>query len=166
MRPERGVVLPTAALLASIAAVAVAAVGFLLSSTTDKPKVLDQVVAATTPTPTPLATTTPTPTPTPRPHRPAPVVKRGETHVEVYNNSNVKGLAGRAATRAQHAGWNVVGTDNWYGTIDAPTVYYPAQLKAAARELGADLGIARLRPAISPMRLDRLTVIVTQDFRP
>ena len=32
---------------------------------------------------------------------------------------------------------------------------------AAARLLGRDLGINRLRPAIAPMRFDRLTVILT-----
>ena len=28
------------------------------------------------------------------------------------------------------SGWNVVGSDNWYGTIDASTVYYPARTQA------------------------------------
>jgi hypothetical protein len=30
--------------------------------------------------------------------------------------------------------------------------------------LGKDLGIQRLQPAIAPMRLDRLTVILTTDY--
>jgi hypothetical protein len=58
----------------------------------------------------------------------------------------------------------VVGTDNWYGTVDATTVYYPPRLKAAATLLAADLRIARLKPAIDPMRPDRLTVILTGDY--
>jgi LytR cell envelope-related transcriptional attenuator len=65
------------------------------------------------------------------------------------------------AGRAQAIGWNVVGSDNWYGTIDTSTVYYPAKLKAAAQLLGKDLGIDRLKAAIDPMRGDRLTVILT-----
>ena len=93
-----------------------------------------------------------------------PVVRRGDTYVEVYNNSGISGLAGSTAARAQGAGWKVLGSDNWYGTIDASTVYYPARLHAEARLLGRDLGIAHLKPSISPMRGDRLTVILTRDY--
>ena len=62
------------------------------------------------------------------------------------------------------AGWQVVGSDNWYGTIPASTVYFPPRLKSAAAVLAKDIGIGRVQPAISPMRLDRLTVILTADF--
>jgi hypothetical protein len=91
-------------------------------------------------------------------------VRRGAYSVVVFNNSNVQGLAGKTATRAQRAGWQVVGTDNWYGTVDASTVYYPARLKAAATLLAKDLGITRVKPSIAPMRADRLTVILTADY--
>jgi hypothetical protein len=84
--------------------------------------------------------------------------------VEVFNNSGISGLAGSTAARAQGAGWQVVGSDNWYGTIDASTVYYPPGMLAAAKLLGKDLGIARVKPAIPPMRGDRLTVILTADY--
>ena len=93
-----------------------------------------------------------------------PVVRRGETYVEVFNNSGISGLAGSTAARAQGAGWQVVGSDNWYGTIDASTVYYPARLRAAAKLLAKDLGIPRIKPTIAPMRGDRLTVILTADY--
>jgi hypothetical protein len=93
-----------------------------------------------------------------------PVVRRGETYVEVYNNSGISGLAGSTASRAQGAGWQVVGSDNWYGTIPASTVYYPERLAAHAKVLGRDLGISRVAPAIAPMRFDRLTVILTTDY--
>ena len=53
-------------------------------------------------------------------------MRRGGTYVEVYNNSGISGLAGTTAARAQGAGWQVVGSDNWYGTIPASTVYFPA----------------------------------------
>jgi hypothetical protein len=157
---ERGVVLPTAALLASICAVVIAAIGFVISAHPD-----DGGPAATigTPSASPTPTATAATTPSAHPVRRTPRVRKGDTYVEVYNNSNVKGLAGRTATRAQQAGWNVVGSDNWYGTVDASTVYYPARLHAAARLLAADLGVGRIRPAIAPMRLDRLTVILTGD---
>jgi hypothetical protein len=95
---------------------------------------------------------------------PRPAVRRGETYVEVYNNSGISGLAASAAARAQGVGWQVVGADNWYGTIPASTVYYPSRLRAAAVLLGKDLGITRLKPSIAPMRGDRLTVILTSDY--
>jgi hypothetical protein len=57
-----------------------------------------------------------------------------------------------------------VGSDNWYGAIDASTVYYPRQLRRAAELLAKDLGIARAEPIIDPMRGDRLTVILTADY--
>ena len=58
-----------------------------------------------------------------------------------------------------------MGEDNWYGTVPASTVYFPERLRAEAKLLGRDLGISRLKPAIAPMRLDRLTVILTGDYR-
>ncbi len=70
----------------------------------------------------------------------------------------------RTPRRAQGAGWKVVGSDNWYGTIPATTVYYPERLHAAAKVLARDLGIGRIKPAIDPMRGDRLTVILTTDY--
>ena len=73
-------------------------------------------------------------------------------------------MADRTAARASQAGWQVVGSDNWYGTIPASTVYYPRRLEAAARMLALDLGIRRVMPAIEgSMDLDRLTVVLTAD---
>ena len=45
-----------------------------------------------------------------------------------------------SSEKAKAAGWNVVGSDNWYGTVDGTSVYYPPRLKEAAKELGDDLG--------------------------
>jgi hypothetical protein len=91
----------------------------------------------------------------------APVVRRGETYVVVFNNSGITGLASRTSNLLSGAGWKVVGSDNWYGTIPANTVYYPARLKPQADLLAKDLGIQRIKPAIDPMQMDRLTVILT-----
>ena len=93
----------------------------------------------------------------PRPKQPAPP----EAYVEVYNNSSISGLAAQTASELQDAGWNVVGTDNWYGNIPATTVYYPERLREQARLLARDLGVDRVLPAVAPMRFDRLTVILT-----
>ena len=100
------------------------------------------------------------PEPEPRP----PAVERSKVYVDVYNNSNVSGLAGRTSERIGSAGWQVVGSDNWYGTIPATTIYYPARLEPAARLLSKDLGIQRVLPSVDPMSMDRLTVILTADF--
>ena len=91
-------------------------------------------------------------------------LRRGDVYVEVYNNSGISGLASSTASTIAGAGWQVVGSDNWYGTISASTVYYPGRLEDEAKLLAKDLGIKRMKPAISPMRLDRLTVILTADF--
>jgi len=92
-----------------------------------------------------------------------PAIDKGKVYVEVYNNSGVTGLAGEVAASATQAGWKVVGSDNWYGTIPASSVYYPPKLARAARALALDLGIRRTVPAVDPMKLDRLTVILTAD---
>jgi hypothetical protein len=161
-RDERGLVLPTRLMVFSVSAVALAGLAFVAtqpdSPGTASPAAVSQ--PRTTPSePAPATTVVPTPQPLA-----TPAVKRAKIYVTVFNNSNVKGLAGKTATRAEHAGWNVVGTDNWYGTVDASTVYFPARLKAAGALLAKDLGIARVKPAIAPMRADRLTVILTADY--
>ena len=98
--------------------------------------------------------------------RPKPIkreVKRGDVYVEVYNNSGITGLAGSYASTATDVGWQVVGSDNWYGTVPGSTVYYPDRLETAGKLLALDLGITRVLPATGSMRLDRLTVVLTAD---
>lgn len=165
-RDERGVVLPTRLMVFSISAVALA--GLLFVATHGE----DDGGAATTASsrPTQTAAADPTAVPDPlvepseRPTPKAPVVRKGMTYVVVFNNSNIKGLAGKTATRAQGAGWNVVGSDNWYGTVDTSTVYFGPRMRAAADLLAKDLGITSVKPAVDPMRADRLTVILTADY--
>jgi hypothetical protein len=156
-------VLPTRLMVFSVSAVALA--GLACGATPpDSPDTASPAAVSqprTTPSEPAPATTV---VPTPQPLAP-PAVKRAKVYGTVFNNSNVKGLAGKTATRAEHAGWNVVGTDNWSGTVDASTVYFPARLKAAGTLLAKDLGIARVKPAIAPMRSDRLTVILTADYQ-
>ena len=74
------------------------------------------------------------------------------------------GLAGRVAQRATGAGWQVVGEDNWYGTVPATTVYHPPKLERAAKLLALDLGIDRTLQATGAMKLDRLTLILTGEL--
>ncbi len=163
-RDERGFALSSPLALLSAAAVLTAGVVFF--ATSPEPETLQSVRPVTsTPSPTPTSTA-PEPVITEKaaakPAKPAkPVVRRAKTYVEVYNNSGISGLAGQTATKAGAIGWQVVGSDNWYGTIPTTTVYYPPRLRDAAELLSKDLGINRLKPAIAPMRLDRLTVILT-----
>lgn len=155
---ERGVVLPSPVVMLSVVAVAMASVAFVV--TRDDAPVEREVV-------TPAAQTQPsaTPTPKPKPTKPKPPpIKRGKTYVEVYNNSGITGLAGRVGARATEAGWKVVGTDNWYGSVPTSTVYYPKRLKAEAELLALDLGIERTARAVDPMRLDRLTIVLTGEL--
>ena len=162
VRDERGVVLPTRLLALCISAVAVAGLVFVANDPDQVPADEAASPAVSKPSVTPKATaTTPTPTATPAPKP----IKRSEVFVEVFNNTRTKGLASGVAGKAKAAGWNVVGSDNWYGTVDGTSVYFPPRLKEAARALGRDLGIKRLRPAEDPMRFDRVTVILTDDYR-
>jgi LytR cell envelope-related transcriptional attenuator len=163
-RDQRGVVFPSPVVILSILAVAMAGVAWV-ATRNPTPNERQVVPAAATHTPSAHHSSyTP-----PKPHsakghsqKPSsPKVDRGKVVVEVFNNSSVSGLAGRVAGQAAHAGWQVVGSDNWYGTIPASTVYYPPRLKAAGHLLALDLGIRRSMPAVTPMRLDRLTVILT-----
>jgi hypothetical protein len=164
-RDEHGLVLPTRLMVFSISVVALAGLAFVATQSGGGPDTVSPAaVSQPKPTTTTSTGTTAVPVAPPATGKPRPVVRRGKVYVTVFNNSNVKGLAGKTATRAQHAGWNVVATDNWYGTVDASTVYFPPRLKAAGALLARDLGIARVKPAIAPMRPDRLTVILTGDY--
>ena len=84
--------------------------------------------------------------------------------VEIYNNTRERGLAERTATRAESAGWRVAGVDNWIGKIVTTTVYYPLGMSGHASQLASDLGIGNTKAALSNMKTDRLTVILTTDY--
>ncbi len=169
VRDEHGFVLPTRLMVFSISAVALAGLLFVATHDGGDGDVATPAAARptekSTPSPADDATTAPevvvTPTVTAKPR---PPVRRNQVFVVVFNNSNVKGLAGKTASRAQGAGWNVVGSDNWYGTVDTSTVYFGPKLKDAATMLAKDLGITSVKPAVDPMRADRVTVILTADY--
>ncbi len=165
-RPEsgrgNGVVFPSPVVILSILAVVMAAVAFVATrgATPDEREIATPVRQETSASASPSAAPT-TPAPT---KKPKPVVKRGKVFVEVYNNSGITGLAGEVGSQATAVGWQVVGTDNWYGNIPTNTVYYPDRLKRAAKQLALDLGIQRTAGADGAMKLDRLTVILTSEL--
>ncbi len=166
-RDARGVVVPTRLMLLSISAVALAGLVFVATQGGAGDKATPAAHHAvhhpssmpSGPGTAPVVIPTPTATPTP-----TVVVNRGKTFVVIFNNSNIKGLAAKTSKRAQAVGWNVVATANWFGTVDASTVYYGPKLKAAAQLLATDLGITRVKPAIAPMQLNRVTVILTATY--
>jgi len=159
-RDERGVVFPSPVVMLSIIAVAMAAVAFVATRGAEPTeREVTTVARSQTPSPSPSASASPV-----KPPKAKPVVKRGKIYVEVYNNSGITGLAGTVASRTTEAGWQVVGTDNWYGSVSGTTVFYPQRLKAEAKLLALDLGIDRTAVAIDPMRLDRLTIIMTGEL--
>jgi hypothetical protein len=163
-RDERGVVLPTRMLALCISAVAVAALVFVANDPDKSAANRTATPAVSEPSSSPTAAASEKADPV-EPAKPKPKpVKRGKVFVVVFNNTRTVGLAGSVAEKAKSAGWNVVGSDNWYGTVDGTSVYFPPRLKAAAKELGKDLGIKRLRPAEEPMQFDRVTVILTDDY--
>jgi len=163
-RNQRGVVFPSPVVMLSVIAVAMAGVAYVATQGQEPTEREVTTVArpddAATPSESPSAQQK---LPAQKPKKIKPVVKRGQVYVEVYNNSGITGLAGSVAEKASSVGWQVVGADNWYGTIPASTVYFPPRLRDAAKVLSLDLGIHRMVPAIEPMRLDRLTVVLTAD---
>ncbi|MCM0619837.1 LytR C-terminal domain-containing protein [Nocardioides bruguierae] len=177
--PDRGAVLPTPVLLLSLAALVLAGVAWVTTSGSDEAEreITTASDASTSATADPSASATDgssagageesetaEPSEEPSATRTRKPVNRSKTYVEVYNNSSISGLAGEVATSATDVGWNVVGADNWYGTIPANTVYYPARLEREAKLLARDLGIDRVVTASDPMKMDRLTVILTGEL--
>lgn len=162
-RDERGVAFPSPLVMLSVVAVAMAGIAFV--ATRDQaPTEREVIQPAAAPSASATAGSGREPKPTATPTKTAPPVIRGEVYVEVYNNTGIAGLASRVAASATGAGWQVVGSDNWVGTIPATTVYHPPRLAEAGRLLALDLGISRVQPAVAPMKLDRLTVVLTGDL--
>ncbi len=158
MRNQGGAVFPSPVVILSVLAVAMAGVAYVVTQDSEPTEREVTTVVKEQPKETPAPSYSASPSAKPKPK---PAVQRGKVYVEVYNNSGVTGLAGTVAGRATDMGWQVVGSDNWYGTIPATTVYYPQRLKRAAKTLALDLGIQRTALAVDPMRQDRLTLILT-----
>jgi LytR cell envelope-related transcriptional attenuator len=163
IRNQRGVAFPSPVAILSIVAIAMAGITYV--ATQGEEPTEREVTTVAQPSAEETATAQPQKTvkAKKKPIKAEPEVQRGEVYVEVYNNSGITGLAGTVAGTASEVGWQVVATDNWYGTIPSSTVYYPPRLEEAAKMLALDLGIDRRLPATGPMDRDRLTVILTAD---
>ena len=136
VRDEQGVVLPTRLLALCISAVAVAALVFVANDPDKAPTDQTATPAVSEPSATPSATATTTPEPAKPSEAEAEADQAGRGFVVVFNNTRTKGLAGGVAGKAKSAGWNVVGSDNWYGTVDGTSVYFPPRLKAGRQGAG------------------------------
>ena len=179
-RDQRGAVLPSPVVWLSMVAIVLAAVAFVTtrgdepqerevttasSSTSSSTSAGDEASSPATQTPSDddeTATDEPSDTATPdEPKKTKPPVERADHGVVVFNNTTISGLAGEVLGKVGEIGWNPVAADNWYGTIPATTVYFPAGQRDAAQKLALDLGIQRLVPADPAMSDTNLTVILT-----
>ena len=170
-RDERGIALPSPVAAVSLAAVLLAGGAFVATTGGGEDPAEAAAAAASTPVATPVATPAPSRTaPKPvleekkKPPRQKPAARRGEVYVEVYNNSGITGLAGQ--DRGDRLGCRLAGGRLRQLVRHDPGHHrlLPRASESAARMLARDLGIKRLKPAISPMRFDRLTVILTADY--
>lgn len=110
----------------------------------------------TAPIPTPTTQTTP---PQAEETTAAPVAR--DIPVGVYNNTGTAGLAQSTAAKVLAAGWKVATVSNWRGVISETTVYYPPGSEEQAQTLARDLDVGRVKPLVSPMRSDRLSLILS-----
>ena len=89
--------------------------------------------------------------------------------MRVYNNSNIDGLAARAAADLREQGWRVAEVSNYpWGIIPKTTAYYRPGTpeKAAALSLASAFGI-RAKPRFDGIddASSGLIVIVTKDYK-
>lgn len=159
---ERGVALPTPVIALSVVAVVAAVIIFWITGGDgDEGKEIAQ--SGSSPSASPSASPKAAKAEGKKPPKAEPSpVDRAKVSVEVYNQSNIAGLAGDVAAKATTVGWNVVGEDNWMGSVPENTVYYPREMKREAQQLADDLGIKRTHLLVEgSMKGDRLTVVLT-----
>lgn len=85
--------------------------------------------------------------------------------VYVFNQTTIGGLAAQTAGELESLGWDVVGVDNWVGTVPDDTVYFYPGDREAAEQLAKAAGISRVWPASAPMPAGALTIILADEDR-
>lgn len=85
--------------------------------------------------------------------------------IYVFNQTGITGLAATTASGLEADGWNVVGVDNWIGTVPEDTVYFYPGDRQKAEHLARELRISRVWPASAPMPSGALTVILATTER-
>ncbi|MFE6645184.1 LytR C-terminal domain-containing protein [Nocardioides sp. NPDC057772] len=160
---ERGVALPTPVIALSVVAVVAAVIVFWITGGDKDGR--DEKITQAGGSPSASASASPKAAKAeekkPAKVEPSPV-DRAKVSVEVYNQSNIAGLASDVAAKATTVGWNVVGEDNWMGSVPENTVYFPQGMKREGQQLAEDLGIKRTHLSVEgSMKGDRLTVVLT-----
>ena len=118
---------------------------------------------------TPATGTTATPRLPQRPVRPkarspeATLFAAPTLPVTVLNNSQLTGLARRAAARYREGGWLVAVTGNFTGRLRATTVYFAAGQQGSAARFAKQFGVARVLPRFPGLPGHGLTVVLTRD---
>jgi hypothetical protein len=80
--------------------------------------------------------------------------------VQVFNDSNVPGLARKTARELEKQNWTVHGIANWAGTsFKKSTVFYPADGRESAQALSAQWHV-HIAPARSSMSDSELTYVL------
>jgi hypothetical protein len=90
--------------------------------------------------------------------------------LRVYNNSLIQGLAARAKSDFEAAGWTVTAISGYgQGVVEHSTAYFRpgTSEEAAAQELGREFGL-RVEPRFPGIAQssEGVIVIVTQDYKP
>jgi len=92
----------------------------------------------------------------------AVVTANGYLPVNVFNGSEVPGLARKAASHLQETNWTVNTIGNWSGPkVAQSTVFYPIGAKDSALALATQLGV-QLKGTTSTMSQTELTYVIAQ----
>jgi hypothetical protein len=121
--------------------------------------------ASPLPSPTPVATVTAA-APVVSPVVPSPTVAAApKLALTVLNNSNINGLAHRAAAKYRAMGWPIKLEGSFRGRIPVTTVYYAPGQQASAELLQKEFpAIQRVRPRFTGLPGSGLTVVLTRDY--
>ena len=86
----------------------------------------------------------------------------GYLPVNVFNASDVPGLARKAASKLQEQNWTVNTIGNWSGAkVKESTIFYPADAKDSAAALAAQVKVG-YKPAASSMSQSELTYVIAR----
>jgi hypothetical protein len=121
--------------------------------------------ASPLPSPTPVASASAA-APVVSPAAPSPTPAAApKLALTVLNNSNVNGLAHRAAAKYRAQGWPIKLEGSFRGRIPVTTVYYAPGQQASAVLLQKEFpAIARVRPRFAGLPGSGLTVVLTRDY--
>lgn len=175
-RRDRGVALPSPVAAISIVAIVVAAIAFAVTGFGgNKTKVIPNSApttsisstASTSASSSASSSSTTSSSPTPTATASAfTTADKAAIHVSIWNASTTAGLAEKVSQTVKAAGWTNFGTGTTHRHYAATIIYYPhtgdaAKWKAAAEQLGLDLGITNLSTGDAGTPQDRLTLLLT-----